>query len=63
MKLGINCSYCPFKEDCWKDANGGMGLRKFIYYNGPVWLTHVEREPKVEEIHEERTTDQASDAV
>lgn len=52
MKLGVNCSYCPFKDDCWKDANGGKGLRKFIYYNGPVWLTHVEREPKVEEVKE-----------
>jgi hypothetical protein len=49
MKLGVNCSYCPFKEECWKDANGGRGLRKFIYYGGPVWLTHVAREPKVEE--------------
>jgi hypothetical protein len=50
MKLGINCSYCPFKEYCWRDANGGKGLRKFLYYNGPVWLAHVEREPNVQEI-------------
>lgn len=50
MKLGVNCSYCPFKEHCWSDANNGKGLRKFMYYNGPVFLTHVAREPNVEEI-------------
>ena len=50
MKLGVNCSYCAFKNDCWKDANDGQGLRKFIYYGGPVWLTHVEKEPRVEEV-------------
>lgn len=48
-KLGISCSYCPFKDECWKDANGGKGLRKFVYARGPVWLSHVAREPKVEE--------------
>jgi hypothetical protein len=48
-KLGISCSYCPFKDECWKDANGGKGLRKFVYARGPVWLTNVAREPKVEE--------------
>jgi len=49
LKLGIGCSYCPFKDECWKDANGGRGLRKFFYSRGPVWLTHVAREPKVDE--------------
>lgn len=48
-KLGVGCSYCPFKEECWKDSNGGQGLRKFIYARGPVWLTNVTREPKVGE--------------
>lgn len=51
MKLGIGCSYCPFKEVCYKDANGGKGLRKYFYSRGPVWLTDVKREPKVEEAH------------
>ena len=50
QKLGVGCSYCPFKEDCYKDANGGKGLRKFFYSRGPVWLTHVAREPKVDEV-------------
>lgn len=42
-KLDVNCSYCPFKKTCWPD------LRTFIYSNGPVFLTHVEREPNVPE--------------
>lgn len=49
MKLGIQCSYCAFKDDCWADANGGKGLRKFFYSRGPVWLTDVKKEPKVDE--------------
>jgi hypothetical protein len=48
-KLGVNCSYCQFKDKCWADANGGVGLRKFLYSRGPVWLTHVAKEPKVYE--------------
>jgi hypothetical protein len=50
LKLGKNCSYCPFKQDCWKDANGGLGLRTFSYSGGPVHLVHVEKEPNVPEI-------------
>lgn len=48
-KLGVGCSYCAYKDSCWSDANGGKGLRKFIYSRGPVWLTHVSKEPRVEE--------------
>lgn len=40
-KLGVECSYCVFKHSCWP------GLRTFIYSYGPVYLTRVEREPKV----------------
>jgi hypothetical protein len=47
-KLGIGCSYCAWRDECWKDANGGQGLKKYIYARGPVWLTHVVREPRVE---------------
>lgn len=50
MALGINCSYCPFKHDCWSDANGGIGLRTFIYSNGPKHLVEVVKEPKVYEV-------------
>jgi hypothetical protein len=48
-KLGVGCSYCDFKDACWSDANDGTGLRKFAYARGPVWLTQVVKEPKVDE--------------
>lgn len=44
-KLGVACSYCPFKAVCWP------GLRTFLYSNGPRFLTYVEKEPKVAEIN------------
>ena len=50
MKLSTKCSYCDFKHKCWEDANGGKGLRTFLYSSGPVYFTNVKREPKVEEI-------------
>lgn len=43
-KLGINCSYCAFKGDCWP------GLRVFNYSRGPVFLTRVNKVPKNVEI-------------
>jgi hypothetical protein len=48
-KLGLNCSYCKMKDECWKDANKGQGLRRFSYSRGPVWLTEVRKEPRVDE--------------
>lgn len=51
MKLPTGCSYCSFKKECYSD----VPLRKFIYSTGPVWLTHVEEEPKV---YEEKETSQ-----
>jgi hypothetical protein len=45
-KLCIACSYCPFKNECWKDAP----LRTFAYSRGPVFLTKVVRQPNVPEI-------------
>ncbi len=48
--LGIGCSYCPFKKECWKDSNGGRGLRTFLYNHKPVDFTTVKREPKVQEV-------------
>lgn len=53
MKLGTNCSYCPFKFECWKDSNDGRGLRVFKYYKGPMFLTHINREPITEEVTDE----------
>lgn len=49
-KLGVNCSYCDFKKRCWANANGGLGLRTFLYSTGPVFLTEVKSEPKVQEV-------------
>lgn len=46
LKLPAGCSYCAFKKECWSD----VGLRKFVYSTGPVWLTHVEKEPEVPEV-------------
>jgi len=44
-KLGVNCSYCPFKTHCWPN------LRTFMYSGGrPMFLTHVERVPNVLEV-------------
>lgn len=48
-KLCIQCSYCPFKETCWEDANEGKGLKKYIYSNGIKYLTKVLKEPRVSE--------------
>ena len=48
--LGVNCSYCPHRGRCWSDSNNGLGLRTFLYSNGPKFLTKVAREPKVREV-------------
>jgi hypothetical protein len=48
--LAMGCNYCPFKEECWKGANQGKGLRKFKYANGIEYFTNVGKLPKVEEI-------------
>ncbi len=42
-QLGLNCSYCSFRNTCWP------GLRTFLYSRGPVFLTKVERIPDVPE--------------
>lgn len=47
LKLGTNCSYCPFKKTCWGDE-----LKPYLYSTGPVWFTHIEKEPKVPELEE-----------
>ncbi len=47
--LARNCTYCPFKEVCWKDSNSGKGLKSFRYSDGLVYFTKVVVEPKVKE--------------
>jgi hypothetical protein len=44
MKLGTNCSYCPFMKRCWPE------VRTFLYSYGPVHLVEVKNEPAVTEI-------------
>ena len=55
MKLPTACSYCSFKQRCWRDANGGNGLRGYLYSHGPVWFTDISRPPNssVQEIPNE----------
>lgn len=50
LALSVGCSYCHFKKDCWSDANGGLGIRTFLYSTGPKHLVHVEREPNTVEL-------------
>lgn len=49
-KLCVSCSYCDYKKECWKDANGGKGVRTFLYSNRPIDLVEVVKLPKVPEI-------------
>lgn len=44
MKLGTQCSYCPFKFKCHSN------LRVYAYSTGPRFLTKVAKEPLVPEI-------------
>jgi len=50
MQLPKGCTWCKYKHECHKDANDGEGLRTFKYSTGYKYLTHVEVEPKVDEI-------------
>lgn len=50
LKLGTTCSYCAFKKDCWKESNGGKGLRAFNYAGKPAFLVHIVKSPSVPEI-------------
>lgn len=53
MSLGTECRYCQFKQECWKDANSGVGLRSFKYADGVKHLVHISSLPKVPEIKRE----------
>lgn len=50
LVLDGNCGYCAFKDLCWKDANGGKGIRRFQYSNKVEEFVEITKEPKVEEI-------------
>ena len=48
--LNKACTFCDYKYECWADVNGGAGLRVFEYSRGPKYFTHIEKEPKVDEL-------------
>lgn len=48
-RLSVGCSYCPYKFICWSDSNKGTGLRTFAYSTGVKYMTHIEKEPRVNE--------------
>ena len=48
-RLGIECSYCQFKNECWP------GLRTFVYSRRPIFLTRVVKEPRVTEAIQDAT--------
>lgn len=50
LKLPIGCAYCNFKHRCYRNTNGGKGLRTFLYNQGPIDFTVVKREPNCPEI-------------
>jgi hypothetical protein len=48
MKLGVGCSYCAYKHECW-----GKDLRTFIYANGPRYLVKTVNTPNVIEVNKD----------
>ena len=50
MQLPMPCRYCQFKRECYSNANGGTGLREFLYSYGSKFLIHVGKEPNVQEV-------------
>ncbi len=46
MKLGVECSYCGYKQHCHPS------LRTFLYAGGPKYLTRVVRTPDVNEVRD-----------
>ena len=48
MKLGIKCSYCPYKKHCYPN------MRAFAYSYGVKFLDKVVNEPRVQEINLEQ---------
>lgn len=52
--LARGCEWCPFRVECWKDANDGKGLRAFKFKEADgekiQHFTVVKRTPRVEEI-------------
>lgn len=43
--LSKGCTYCPFKKECWADANNGQGLLAFQYAKGYEYFTKLVKLP------------------
>ena len=56
-KLGVNCSYCEFKNHCWPN------LRTFLYSGKPRFLTQVVREPDVLELKDNKNNGETTPKV
>lgn len=52
LVLGVQCSYCGWKDRCWRDSNKGEGLLLRHYYSGPKWFTKLVREPRLKSTQE-----------
>lgn len=50
MRLSVGCSFCDYRDHCWSDANNGVGIRTFMYSNGPRHFVQVVKEPDVPEV-------------
>ncbi len=44
MRLDVECSYCPFKKECWP------GVRTFITSSGPRYFTAITTKPNGVEV-------------
>ena len=52
LALNFACGFCQYKDDCWSDVNGGVGIRYFQYAQGPKGFVKVTEKglPRVKEI-------------
>ena len=57
MRLAKGCEYCPYKDLCYPE------IRKFKYSNGVRYLTKVVKEPRVEEIFDDKEIESSEDVV
>ena len=49
--LEMDCSFCNYRKECWKESNSGAGLRSFQYADGRVvHFTQLAREPNLKEV-------------
>lgn len=47
LVLDIGCSYCGFKDHCWRDANYGEGLKTLVYSTGPKFFVKINKMPRL----------------